>query len=876
MIQIGIKGLLTFFLFSAIVQGISAQIEGTDSLSFGSFSEMEEVEIGGLTIDGAEYSDHSAIIAVTGLQVGDRINIPGRAISRAIEKLWDLNLFTEISIVQTQRVGDVAFLEIRLKERPRFSRHTFQGVKRSFHDDMNKKISRHLRRGSIITENSLNNIRRELLDFLGDKGYLDAELTIEQREDQRMSNALELAFIIDLNDKVKIRRISFEGNEEFSDRRLRKELDETKERRRLFTKSRFDQSLFETDKENVINFYQTHGFSDAKIVSDSIWRDDKGLLNIDIQVNEGNRYYVRDISWVGNTLYEDRTLSTVLGISKGDPYNKELLEQRLNFSMDGRDVNSLYMDDGYLFFNVTPIEVAIENDSIDFEMRIFEGPQANIDRVVIRGNDRTHEHVVRRELRTRPGRKFSRSDIIRSQREIINLGYFDGENLDINTPVNPQRYTVDIEYGLMERPSDQVELSAGWGGFSGLIGTVGVQFNNFSVRNIFNRKAWKPLPQGDGQRFSIRAQTNGRFFQSYNISFTEPWLGGNKPTSLSVGGSYTKFTNAFQRRTSTGNEGSLAIGRAFVGIGTRLNWPDDNFISNTQLTIENISLNNYGAFFSFEGRPVDFGSFNNYSIKQTFARTSISDPIFPRSGSKISLSIQFTPPYSLFRSKEFWKMDEGERQEFIQQQDPTGELSKEQQNSLIEQEELSERFNFLEYHKWRFDLEWYTPIVGDLIFRASAKMGYLGYYSKSIGLSPFERFELGGDGLNNQQTGITGKDIIRLRGYEVSDIDRELVDDASIFNKFELELRYPISTNPNSTIFVLGFLEGGNAWNKFSDYNPFDLKRSAGLGLRVFLPMFGLLGFDYGFGFDKPRLQERNEPWTQYGQFSLILGFEPD
>ncbi|TVQ50009.1 MAG: outer membrane protein assembly factor BamA [Saprospirales bacterium] len=858
-----------------------AQDPVLDSIPVSDFGTVEELEIGGITITGAEFSDQQAIIAVSGLQVGNRIRIPGRDITNAMKKLWDLRLFEDVRILQTQRVGEVVFLEIQLVERPRFLRHSLEGVKRSYHDDLNQKLSRHLRRGSIVTENALRNIERDMLGVLRDKGYLDATMRIEQKPDARISNSIELNIFFDTGSKVRIRNIRFTGNEEVSNRRLRREMNDTKERRRLFATSRFDRELYHEDKKSVINYYQTLGYSDARITGDSIWRDEGGRLNILIHIDEGNKYFVRNIAWSGNTLYDDRTLSSVLGINKGDPYNKDLMEQRLNFSMDGRDINSLYMDDGYLFFNVTPIETAIDNDSIDFEMRIFEGPQANIDRVVIRGNDRTHEHVVRRELRTRPGRKFSRADIIRSQREIMNLGYFDGENLGINTPVNPQRYTVDIEYDLTERPSDQVELSAGWGGFSGLIGTLGVQFNNFSVRNIGNRSAWRPLPQGDGQRLSLRAQTNGRFFQSYNASFTEPWLGGNKPTSFSVGGYYTKFSSFFSSQ-ATGSRGSLAIARGFVGLGTRLPWPDDNFIFNATLNIENISLNDYGSFFTFEGLPVDFGSYNNFSIKTTIARTSLADPIFPRSGSRISLSIQFTPPYSLFKSDNFWVLDDAEREALIANENAKivergGEImTPSQEQTLIRREELSDRFRFLEYHKWRFDVEWFTPIVGDLIFRASAKMGYLGLYNRSLGLSPFERFELGGDGLNNQQTGITGKDIIRLRGYEVNDIRRGLIDDPSIFNKFELELRYPISTNPNSTIYVLGFLEGGNAWNRFSDYNPFDLRRSAGLGLRVFLPMFGLLGFDYGFGFDKPDLIRDGARWSDYGNFSLILGFEPD
>jgi outer membrane protein insertion porin family len=511
---------------------------------------------------------------------------------------------------------------------------------------------------------------------------------------------------------------------------------------------------------------------------------------------------------------------------------------------------------------------------------MYEGPQATIDKVLIKGNDVTHDHVIRRELRTVPGAKFSRSDIIRSQRQIINLGYFDPESLGINTPINPQRGTVDIEYSVSERPNDQLEMSAGWGGVSGLIGTLGVTFNNFSARNMSNKDAWRPVPKGDGQRLSLRAQTNGAFYQSYNFSFTEPWLGGKKATSFTIGGYYTRFTNSFNRNIVT--EGSLAIARGFVGLGTRLKWPDDNFITNTTLNIENINLVDYNDVFRFQGRGISDGSFNNFSIQQTIARTTINEPLFPRRGSKISLTIQLTPPYSLFRNDDFWVIDDVKQAELILREnenrslDGDPELTDAEIPGFIFEEESKNRFHFLEYHKWRFDTEWYAPVFGKMVFRASTKMGFLGYYNKKIGVSPFERFELGGDGLNNQASGITGKDILRLRGYELNEVENETDDDAIIFSKFSLELRYPFSLNPNSTIYALAFVEGGNSWNRFKDYNPFDLKRSAGAGLRVFLPMFGLLGFDFGFGFDKPELQNRNAKWNEYGKFSLIIGFEPD
>ena len=539
----------------------------------------------------------------------------------------------------------------------------------------------------------------------------------------------------------------------------------------------------------------------------------------------------------------------MLGIEKGDVYNQEMLETRLSFSMDGRDVSTLYMDNGYLFFQVDPIETSIVDDSIDLEIRIFEGPQATIDRVIIKGNDRTHEHVIRRELRTQPGQKFSRTDIIRSQREIINLGYFNPESLGINTPVNPQRGTVDIEYVVEEKPSDQLELSAGWAGQGrGVIGTLGVSFNNFSLRNIFNKESWSPLPQGDGQKLSLRLQTNGKFYQSYNLSFTEPWLGGKKPNSFTVSGFYNKFAYG---EKSFSNYQKFEIYGGAVTLGTRLKFPDDNFISQTTLTLQTLSLQNWsrGLFITDDGTIVTDGNYYNFSITESITRSTISDPLFPTSGSRFTLSVQLTPPYSLFNNKDY--------------SDVT----------------VQEKFEYLEYHKWRFTAEWYTSIIGKLVLKVGAKIGMIGAYNPEIGISPFERFQIGGDGFANQQFGgYTGIDLIALRGYEVNDIAantyRGITVATPLFNKFTMELRYPISLNPSSTIYVLSFFEGGNSYRNFRDYNPFDLYRVVGAGLRVFLPMFGTLGFDYGFGFDKP--DTGGSIFDNYGRFSIILGFEPE
>lgn len=830
-------------VFSAAISPIYGQ--DTDTVPLFDYSSKKEFEIGGIKVVGNNYSDQNAIVSISGLKVGDKLRIPGNAIPKAIKALWRLRLFTDVQIHQEKTIGDVIFLEIIVEERPRLSTYSYTGVKKSFHDNLNEEVDRYLLKGGIVTDNVKVNASEAIEEYFIGKGYLDAQVSVQELPDSSRVNSVRLEFNVDRGERIKIQNIAFSGNENVNEKKLRKQLENTKKKGRLFGSSKFIQDEFETDKQTLITYYNNIGFRDARVVGDSVWREEDGDLRVVLKVDEGNRYYFRDIAWKGNSIYDSQTLRDVLGIEKGDVYNQELLETRLRFSQDGRDVSSLYLDNGYLFFQVDPVEVAIVGDSIDLELRIFEGPQATIDKVIITGNDRTHEHVARRELRTLPGEKFSRSDIIRSQRELVALGYFNPENLGINTPVNPQRGTVDIEYAVEEKPSDQLELSAGWGGNRRVIGTLGVSFNNFSLRNIFNKEAWRPLPMGDGQRLSLRAQTNGDFYQSYNVSLTEPWLGGKKPNSFTIAGFYNRF--AFGTRNTSSYQ-TFNITQGSISLGTRLKWPDDNFVSSTAINIQTLSLNNWlqGLFRTDDGGVVSSGSYNNFSIKQTIARSTVSDPIFPRNGSTVSLSVQFTPPYSLFNNRDY-------------SEDP-----------------VEERFRWLEYHKWRFDAEWYTPIAGKLVLKAQAKIGILGFYNRDIGTSPFERFQLGGDGINNQQFGFAGVDIISLRGYEVEDlpanIDQTGVQSATpAFDKFTLELRYPLSLNPSSSIYVLAFAQGGNAWRSLRDFNPFDLRRSVGMGLRVFLPMFGTLGFDYGIGFDK----EGNN-LSSLGDFNIILGFEPE
>ncbi len=833
---------LKLIVFALLFSSITFVAEGQENLNVIDHTVPKEYEIGEVKIIGANTTDENAILSISGFRVGDRITIPSDKTARAIEKLWNLKLFTSVKILKTREIGDIIFLAIEIEERPRLASFQFTGIKKAAHEDLTEKLKPFLIKGSSITINSKQNAINAIKKHYIDKGFLDVEVAVREENESERLNSRRLIFDIERKEKVKIADITFTGNKFVSAKKLRKQMESIHRKSKIFAKSRLVKKEFEEDKNLIIDYYNTIGFRDAKIISDSIWRNEDGELLVHLNVREGSQYFFREISWKGNNIHDDKILDRRLGIAKGDVYNLEKLEERLKFSPDGQDVSSLYLDDGYLFFQVNPVEVAIENDSIDVEMRIMEGPRATIDKVEIKGNSITHEHVIRRELWTKPGNKFSRSDIVRSQRQIIALGYFDPEKLNMNTPINQQRGTVDIEYIVEERPSDQLELSAGWGGFSGVIGTLGFQFNNFSLRNIFNREAWHPLPKGDGQKLSVRAQTNSRFFQSYNFSFSEPWLGGRKPNSFTLGGYLTKFDR------SLWGQGNLGIGRIFTGLGTQLKWPDDNFIFNATLQIENIKLENYsfGGFF-YEGQGVTDGDFNNFSIKLTLARSTVYEPTFPKSGSKISLSGQFTPPYSIFQSDRNFQ-------------------------TLT----VQERFKWLEYHKWRLDAEWYAKLIGNLVFKASAKMGFLGFYNNDVGYSPFERFELGGDGLSNQSIGITGKDILALRGYEVDDLDANNLGGATVFNKFSLELRYPLSLQQNSTIFVLGFLDGGNSWIGGKNYNPFDLRRSAGIGLRVFLPMFGLLGFDYGYGFDKDNLIRRDAKWSDFAKFSIILGFEPD
>ncbi|WKN33362.1 POTRA domain-containing protein [Porifericola rhodea] len=844
------------------------------------YTDPKEYEIAEISVAGAKVLNENALISLSGLEVGDRVLIPGPEISDAIKKLWKQKILGDISISYSKIEGDKIHLIIELAEKPRLSKINLNGVNSSQETEITDDLK--LIRGQIVDDALINRAKNTVSSFFVDKGYLNVEVDVTREMDTLLTNNMVLNINVDKKDKVKIKRINFIGNDVFSEKKIEGKMKNTNEKVRFtlvedlidrlvhfrfkkaftfltkqkdpvtfpeakeyldehvklnfFNGSKFIEADYEADKQAIIDFYNSKGYRDAAIVSDSIYRSGESTINIDITVDEGQRYYFRDIIWSGNYIYEDEALARVLGIQKGDVYDLENLNKRLNFNPTGNDVSSLYMDNGYLFFNVQPVEVSVEGDSIDVEMRVFEGEQATISKIIIKGNDRTNDHVIRREIRTVPGQKFSRSDLIRTQRELSQLGYFDPEQIGINPIPNPAEGTVDIEYKLVERPSDQIELSGGWGGYYGFVGTLGLVFNNFSVRNIPHFDRWRPLPVGDGQKLSLRIQSSGRVFQSYSATFSEPWLGGKKPQNLTIGLSRTISNPGAARFSYFGSssiEQSIKITNASIGIGRRVKWPDDFFTISNTVQFRQYDLFNYNL-----GIGISNGSFNNISLSNVIARNSIDSPMFPRSGSSISLEASFTPPYSLFKDLDYSTM------------------------------EPNERYKFLEYHRWMFDAKYYMPLANNLVLNMNMHFGLFGSYGAGIN-SPFERFTMGGAGMAGQQF-IVAQELIGLRGYPDNRIEPEDpetgVDGGIAYNKYSLELRYLISPNPSATIYVLGFVEGGNNFSEYNKYNPFDLYKSAGVGARIFMPAFGLLGIDWGYGFDELAIpgQEVRPPGPEF------------
>ena len=867
----------------------------------------KEYIISDIKVTGTKSFDPNLIISISALAVGDKVMIPGGDnFSKAISNLWKQNLVSDVQIYFTGLVGNKLSVEINITDRPTLANFKFRGIGKSEADDITTKLGLTKGRVTRVTENLKSSSANIIKKFYVDKGFRNVDVKVNETE-ASSPNSVNIVFVINKNGKVKINQIYFAGNESVGDLKLKKQMKGTKEKSRftLFpslgqnvfdsTKSnklsfneylrtngylipsktkelldpyfkfslnsaKFNEKKYNEDKLHILDYYNSLGFRDAVIVDDTTYND-KGNLDVAIKVNEGHQYYFGNITWKGNTKYSDSLLSLFLGIKKGDIYNAETLNKKLGKipSAEGGDISSLYEDDGYLFFRIDPVETAVYNDTIDHEIRIVEGPQATIGRVDITGNDKTKDYVIRRELRTIPGEKFSRADIIRTQRELSQLGYFNPEKISPLIVPNVDNGTVDIGWGLEEKSSDQLELSAGFGGGIGLTGTLGVTFNNFSIYNIFNKKAWQPLPSGDGQKLSLRAQSNGKQFRSYNFSFTEPWLGGKKRNSFTISYYDTKYANAynpsgFYDRTYADSSFIKTTGFS-VSLGKQLKWPDDYFSLIYQLNYEQYKLKNYNIFPGLTN-----GISNNISIKITLARNSAGpNPIFPTSGSNFVLSTQLTPPYSFFRSADYYK------------------------NQL-----QADQYKLVEFHKERFTAEWYVPIGQgrgpdknkQFILKAAAKYGFLGRYDNKTITSPFERFQLGDAGLSNNY-GLLGYDIISHRGYPVYDnSDPKINPDINsasnfftIFNKYTLELRYPFSTSASSTIYGEAFYEAANGWYSFKDYNPFKLRRSVGVGMRFFLPMFGLLGFDYGVGLDRIN---STTGLKGAGKFTFMLGQEPE
>ena len=802
----------------------------------------QNYRIGGITVLGAEYTDVQAVKLFSALQIGANITIPGDDIGRAIKNLWDQDLFADIQIEVAEKRDNDVYLVIRVEELPRLTRYSISGVGRSEQETIRSTID--LMTGRIVNENVVATASQRITDYYVDKGFFDVKVDILQEVDSTFENGTIVRVKIDKGNKVKIDQITFIGVKAFDEDKLRRKMKSTKEKRwwRFYKASKYLESEFETDKGSILAEYNKLGYRNARIINDSLYRTEEGLVGLVIEIEEGNQFHFGEITFAGNSKYRTSFLDSLLGINKGDVYNMEHLETRVFMDPKGLDLTSLYQDDGYLTFRAMPIEYRVQNDTIDIEVRMMEGTQFRIGRVTVQGNTKTNDHVIYREIRTRPGDLFSRTDVIRTQRELAQLNYFNPEAFGVNPIQNPEDGTVDIEYTVEEKPSDQIEVSGGWGG-GRVVGSLSLSFTNFSVKRMFEKGAWTPIPTGDGQRLSIVARSNGLFFQNINLGFTEPWLGGKKPNAL--------FTRVWKTIQSNGqpkyiddeinpDRQSMDILGAEIGFGQRLKKPDDWFLFNSKLSYQHFNLNDYGQFFSF-----DNGKSNNLAVELNLSRNSISDPIFPVWGSNVEVSVKATLPYSMFREDGYYD-----------------DLSDE------------DRYKWLEYHKWKFKAEWYTPLTStagenpkSLVLKLAAGVGIIGQYNRDVGLSPFERFYMGGVFLSG--FAMDGREIINLRGYD--DLSLTAPDPqtgAPVAAKYTAELRYPLSTNPNATIYTLAFLEAGKTWEDARAFNPFQVYKSAGVGLRIFLPMFGLLGLDYGW-----RMDDVNAvPGMPQSQFHFSMG----
>ena len=809
--------LLTLVAFGAVTAQNTIYSSG-DKVDYLS---PKEYEIGGVTISGVQYLDHNVLLYLTGLEIGKKISVPGQDIADAIKKLWEQGLFSDVKISVTNTIGDKIFLDIYLEERPRLSKFSFRGVKKGEADDIREQIK--LTKGSQITENMKLSSEKYIKDFFIDKGFYNADVTIIEEVDSSLTNSVILTFDIHKNQRIKINKIIFEGNNSIKDAKLRRKMKETKQKTwyNIFKASKFIPKNYAEDKKKLIEKYNEEGFRDAIITYDSISPYDEKTINLYIGIEEGHKFYFRNISWLGNTMYSSEQLSHVLGIKKGDVYNSKVLDEKLMY--DPMGVMALYQDNGYLFSNVQPVEVLVENDSIDLEMRIYEGKQATINRVTLVGNTRTNDHVIMREVRTRPGSLYNRSEVQRTIRELAQLGYFNPEKLNVDFNPDPVSGTVDLEYTVEEKPSDQIQVSGGYG--SGMfVGTLGVTFTNFSLRNIFNFKSYRPLPSGDGQRLSIQASASGLWYQNYSFSFVDPWFGGRKPNSFSLSVYHSSVRNySSDKNQAKEDRETFKVTGAGIGLGQRLQVPDDYFTLYLELAYKRYNINNYTSYAMLFNQGVS----NNLAFKAILGRSSSGpNPIYPTTGSEFSASVELTPPFSYMNGKDYT--------------DPNMTLQ--------------ERYKWIEYHKYKLSAKWFTTLLGPkdgssraLVLVTKAEFGLLGMYNKNVGKSPFEYFQLGGDGLYGYN--LYGAENIGLRGYSNQSLTP--ASNGYVYNKYTVELRYPMSLNPNATFYAIAFVEAGNCWYSIENFRPFDVKRSAGVGVRVYMSMIGLIGVDWGYGFDE-------------------------
>lgn len=831
--------------FTLIIISLLSLTLGAQTTEALDYSNPKTYEIGGIMVIGADNLNNSTLITISGLTVGDKIKIPGDNFSIAITKLWNEGLFSDVNITIDKIVDNIVFLNINLEENSRLSKFKFKG-KISKSDITTLKEDLKLMRGKILTQNIINNSINLIKTYYVNKGFLNVSVGYLTTTDTTAVNSKNLIFNINKGKKVKIKEIKITGRKKIentnktflnrkdtvyaiNNRKVKKSMKETKAKNwwRLFKVSKFIDENYIDDKENLIAKYNEVGYRDARITSDTTYLNKDNTLTIEMNIEEGAPYKFGAIKFVGNTVYSSEELNRQLGIKKGEIFDQTILDSRLFGSPEGNDISSLYLDDGYLFFNATPVEVAANNKNIDLEIRVYEGKQARVNKVMIKGNTKTNDHVIMREIRTRPGDLFKRSDIMRSQRELSQMAFFDPEAFDVKVEPDPARNEVDITYVLAEKSSSQIQLQGGWGA-NRIVGSLNLVFDNFSTQNILNGKSWSPLPSGDGQRLSLSASSNGAYYQNYNVSFTEPWLGGKKPNALTV--------SLYRSVSSNGQEGdkreAIEILGLTVGIGKRLKNPDDYFTIYNGINFQQYKLINSQSFFTFKD---GFSNNVNYNIR--LGRNSVDQLIFPRRGSNFSLGLKITPPYSMFDGIDDY-------------------------STISDQE----KYKYIEYYKWKYKSSWYSAFTDKLVLATKIEMGLLGAYSNSLGVAPFERFYVGGDGLSGMGMVYDGRELISLRGYSENSVSPQT--GATIYNKYTSELRYALSLNPSSTMYALGFLEAGNAWDNFDNFNPFAVKRSAGFGVRIMLPMIGMMGLDYGWGLDDiPGRSDANG-----GQFHFSIG----